>query len=315
MRPTERSRSTRPPPKDSVVDRPLVAHFCGNDPEILLQAATLAAKTGTIDAVDLNLGCPQRVAHAGKFGSYLLGEGADRLLLKNIVACLRKGLASYNIPVFCKIRLLEDMEKTFELVKDLVASGCALVAVHARPRGTPERRREGPANLEWVKRLVERAGESDYCYMGADGEAGEDSTSSTSINTTADDSTSFTSSSKIITVPLVANGNIRTAEDATRNRAFTGASGVMSAEGLLDDPAMFFNYAVNSSAITKSSQLVLSAGTTIKEEGTEEASVNSISSEASVKICEKKIYENHSQAREEVAGGDASGGATKSAVW
>jgi tRNA-dihydrouridine synthase len=52
------------------LDRPLVAHFCGNDPATLVTAAKLIEKD--CDAIDLNLGCPQRIAHAGHFGSYLL---------------------------------------------------------------------------------------------------------------------------------------------------------------------------------------------------------------------------------------------------
>ena len=58
-------------------DRPLVAHFCGNDPKTLLAAARLVEDS--VDAVDLNLGCPQRIAHSGHFGSYLLDD-VDRLM-------------------------------------------------------------------------------------------------------------------------------------------------------------------------------------------------------------------------------------------
>lgn len=44
-------------------DRPLVAHFSANDPMLLLQAAKLVESQ--CDAIDLNLGCPQRVAFQG----------------------------------------------------------------------------------------------------------------------------------------------------------------------------------------------------------------------------------------------------------
>lgn len=40
-----------------VVDRPLIAQFAGDEPETLVRAA--AHVEGRVDAVDLNLGCPQ----------------------------------------------------------------------------------------------------------------------------------------------------------------------------------------------------------------------------------------------------------------
>jgi hypothetical protein len=41
-------------------------------------------------------------------------------------------------------------------------------------------------------------------------------------------------------VKVIANGNIITQEDALENLSFTNADGVMSAEGILDNPALFF---------------------------------------------------------------------------
>ena len=53
-------------------DRPLVCHFSANDPQHFANAAKLVEPY--CDAVDLNLGCPQRTAFVGHFGSYLLGD-------------------------------------------------------------------------------------------------------------------------------------------------------------------------------------------------------------------------------------------------
>ena len=50
--------------------------------------------------LDLNLGCPQRVAHAGHFGSYLLDK-EDHPLIMKIVETVSKGIC---IPLFVKIR-------------------------------------------------------------------------------------------------------------------------------------------------------------------------------------------------------------------
>lgn len=53
-------------------DRPLVCHFSANQPQDFAKAAKLVEKY--CDAIDLNLGCPQRTAFIGHFGSYLLGQ-------------------------------------------------------------------------------------------------------------------------------------------------------------------------------------------------------------------------------------------------
>ncbi|KAL3892931.1 MAG: hypothetical protein SGPRY_014642, partial [Prymnesium sp.] len=52
--------------------RPVVAQLAGNDPDLLLHAAKLVQ--GRCEAVDINLGCPQKIAKRGRYGAWLLEE-------------------------------------------------------------------------------------------------------------------------------------------------------------------------------------------------------------------------------------------------
>ena len=56
------------------LDRPVIAQFCANDPLVFYQAAMLLASSGAVDAIDLNLGCPQNIAKRGKYGAFLMED-------------------------------------------------------------------------------------------------------------------------------------------------------------------------------------------------------------------------------------------------
>jgi len=188
-------------------DRPLVAHFSANDPQTLLKAAKLVEDR--VDAVDINLGCPQRIAHAGHFGSYLLGD-ADRPLVLDMVKTVSRNI---NKPLFVKIRLLDTMEDSITLVHQLLKAGACLITIHARYRVNLVGRsgpgaRAGAAMLDQVAVIKEAIRSMD---KGA-----------------------------FQHVPIIANGNIRCWEDCMANLRETNADGVMSAEGILDDPALFW---------------------------------------------------------------------------
>lgn len=131
-------------------DRPLVVQFCANDPALFEAAGKLVQDK--CDAVDLNLGCPQREARSQRYGSYLLDK-EDRALVVNIV---RTAASSLRVPVFCKIRLLPTLEETIELALQLQHAGCSLLCVHGRTRGSPSFRRAGPADLQAVAAIKSR---------------------------------------------------------------------------------------------------------------------------------------------------------------
>ena len=179
-------------------DRPLVCHFSANDPKDFTAAAKLVEDK--CDAVDLNLGCPQRTAYVGHFGSYLLDK-KDRNLICSIV---REASKAISIPVFVKIRLLDTIEETIELCQQLRNAGASLIAIHARYRASFERKgpgaRDGPALLENVLRVREALGDD---------------------------------------FPIISNGNVITFDDVENNMVFTRADGIMSAEGILDSPALY----------------------------------------------------------------------------
>jgi tRNA-dihydrouridine synthase 1 len=116
----------------------LLAQFCANDPEILLRAATMIAPY--CDGVDINFGCPQRIAKRGNYGAFLMDDW------KTVEALIRKLDEELPVPVTAKIRVYDDLETTLKYAKMVEAAGAQIVAVHGRTR---EQKRCADIRANW----------------------------------------------------------------------------------------------------------------------------------------------------------------------
>ncbi|KAF0694125.1 Aste57867_14965 [Aphanomyces stellatus] len=151
-------------------------------------------------AVDLNLGCPQPIARKGHYGSFLLRD------TDTILAILRAWRQELSIPFTCKIRIIDEGSK------------------HPDDRGLQ-------ATLRLVDQL-EAAGAAAITVHGRN-------RLMTGKKTGAADWTAIAAIKRRVHVPVIANGNIETFADVGACAAATGAAGVMSAEGMLENPALF----------------------------------------------------------------------------
>lgn len=96
------------------------------------------------DVIDVNCGCPKHFSVSGGMGAALLKD-RERLcsILKGLVQSMDK-------PVTCKIRLLDNMSDTIDLVKSIEQTGVTALAVHAR---FIDQRSRDPAHLHYLEQI------------------------------------------------------------------------------------------------------------------------------------------------------------------
>ena len=98
------------------LEKNMITQLAGDDPETLIKAGKYLEHSG-VAAIDLNLGCPQKIAKRGNYGAYLLPQ-TDR-----IVAALSAMVQNLDIPITCKIRRLPSDDDTLRLVEAIEKTG------------------------------------------------------------------------------------------------------------------------------------------------------------------------------------------------
>lgn len=177
----------------SVEKGKLIYQIGTGESNLALPAATMVAND--VDGIDINMGCPKKFSVSGGMGSALL---SDLPRACDIVKTLRRNL---NIPVSCKIRLLEDEMKTVEFVQGLVNAGANAVAIHGRMVG------DESTQSARIERLVETV--------------------------------QILKSTGGINVPIIINGDLYTRNDMVNIKMRSGADGVMLARPALYNTSIF----------------------------------------------------------------------------
>jgi tRNA-dihydrouridine synthase A len=110
-------------------ERPLALQLGGDDPDLLAEAARLAADWG-YDEVNLNVGCPSEKVRKGRFGACLMADP------NQVARCVAAMAAASPLPVTVKHRIgIDDRDSYAELlafVDTVAAAGSQRFAVHAR---------------------------------------------------------------------------------------------------------------------------------------------------------------------------------------
>ena len=185
---------------------PLFVQLGGSSADDLIAAAQAidAASDGAVDAICLNLGCPEACARKGRYGAFMMGSAEGEAAALATVAAWASTL---QCGVSVKIRLFSDdrgvpgsgVQRSVKLCVALVDAGADVITVHARTR-RQTRKHTGASDWDALRAIVDAVGHL---------------------------------------VPIISNGGIGDARDIVRCLAETGVAGVMSAEALLENPALF----------------------------------------------------------------------------
>lgn len=125
-------------------ERPVFMQLYGHDPDAILRAGLKLQELGP-DAIDINLGCPNRSIVSR-------GAGAGLLRTPKKVARIMKLLTSaLEIPVTAKIRLgWKDCQKQLLVSRIIEEYGGALLAVHAK---TKDQGHQGEPDFEGLAEI------------------------------------------------------------------------------------------------------------------------------------------------------------------
>ncbi len=186
-------------------ERPIIAQFFTAKPDMMRQAAKLAAELG-FDGVDINMGCPDSGVEKQGAGAALM---KNPVLAKEIILAAKQGVeegGKPGLPVSVKTRIGYTRNDLAAWIPALLETNPAVITVHCRTR---KEMSLVPARWEHVKEAVEIR---DQMQAGL---APEDRTL------------------------IFGNGDIKDLADAHAKAKETGADGVMLGRAIFGNPWLF----------------------------------------------------------------------------
>lgn len=133
--------------KVSEHESPLVIQLFANDDKVLVEGAECVLKSGNkFSAFGINMACPMPKITRNGSGSALLKDSAKA---SRMVA----GLKRLGLPVWVKIRKLENDSESLRFIDALVNAGADNICIHGR---TPAQRYEGVADRSIIAESSKR---------------------------------------------------------------------------------------------------------------------------------------------------------------
>jgi tRNA-dihydrouridine synthase len=126
------------------LDRPIIVQFAGDDPDALVEAGRYIQDT--VSAIDLNLGCPQKIAKRGNYGAFLLEQP------ELATQVLSKLVQELRCPITAKVRILSNEKQTLELCKRFEGCGISMLTVHGRVK-TSLKQQTGEADWDIIRKV------------------------------------------------------------------------------------------------------------------------------------------------------------------
>ena len=183
-------------------EKPAAAQIFGSDIPCMAEAAVIAAEISGADIIDINMGCPVGKVVTNGDGSALMKDPEKAARLAEAV------VKASPVPVTVKMRRGWDKGSinAVELAKMLERAGVSAIAVHGRTRA------------QMYSGKADAALAASVFHYGT-----------------------FTirQVKEAVSVPVIANGDIFSAEDAVRILQFTGADMAMIGRGCFGNPWLF----------------------------------------------------------------------------
>ncbi len=138
-------------------ERPILAQFFGDDPELFYQCAELAQELG-FDGIDINMGCPVKTVTKTGSGAALIKYPE---IAKEVILATKRGAG--KLPVSVKTRIGWNREVINEWLPHVLEAEPAALTVHLR---TAKEMSLVPAHWELMHKAVEVVRQTDTILLG-----------------------------------------------------------------------------------------------------------------------------------------------------